>query len=95
MKTLVVLLLTVLLYGCSTTNKLTAAKPKFPDPYIDESTKQIPKCETLKVIPPDVNNMSSVFKIIVDNYTLYWQCSNKVEGWRIWYEIQKRNYESK
>lgn len=94
MKILAILLLTVMLYGCSTT-KLTAAKPKFPEPYIDETTKQMPKCEPLKIIPPDVNNMSSVFKIIVENYTLYWNCSNKVEGWKIWYEIQKRNYDSK
>jgi len=81
--------------GCSLAPKLTSAKPDFPAPYTDEATKSMPQCSELKSIPPDVNNLSSVFKIIAENYTSYWQCSNKVDGWNNWYNVQKRNYESK
>jgi hypothetical protein len=75
--------------------KLTSAKPEFPGPFLDEKTQQMPKCEDLKQIPADVNSMSEVFKIIVENYTMYWRCSNQVDGWAEWYEQQKKNYDSK
>jgi hypothetical protein len=75
--------------------KLTSAKPQFPEPFVDAKTQQMPKCEDLKQIPADVNNLSAVFKIMVDNYTLYWQCSNQVDGWNEWYNEQKKIYDSK
>jgi hypothetical protein len=81
--------------GCSLMPKLTSAKPQFPKPFTDAKTQQMPKCEDLKQIPADVNNLSAVFKIMVDNYTLYWQCSNQVDGWNEWYNEQKKIYDSK
>ncbi len=95
MKKLVVLFLVLGLTGCSLMPKLTMGKPDFPPPYIDEKTKEMPKCDDLKMVPPDVNNLSGIFKIIADNYSAYWQCANKVDGWKEWYDVQKRNYESK
>lgn len=95
MKYLALIVLTLCLSGCSMMSKLTSAKPKWPEPFVDDKTQQMPKCEDLKQIPPDSANMSAVFKIVVENYTLYWQCSNQVDGWKEWYEEQKRIYESK
>lgn len=95
MKYLALIALTLLLSGCSMMSKLTSAKPKWPEPFVDDKTQQMPKCEDLKQIPPDSANMSAVFKIVVENYTLYWQCSNQVDGWKEWYDEQKRIYESK
>lgn len=95
MKTLVILSLTLLLSGCSMMPKLTSAKPKFPEPFTDQSTKEMPKCEDLQLVPADTNNLSSVFKIVVENYTLYWKCSNQVDGWNEWYKEQKKIYDSK
>lgn len=92
MRSLFVVLVTIGLSGCGMMAKLTAAKPDFPPPYVDEKTKEMPRCEDLKMVPADVNNLSSIFKIVAENYTTYWQCSNKVDGWKEWYEIQKRNY---
>lgn len=73
--------------------RLVSAKPEFPGPYIDEKTQETPKCEDLKMIPADVNNLSAVFKIVVENYTAYWRCSNHVDGWNEWYRQQKENYD--
>lgn len=93
MNRLAIVLLTLTLSGCSMMPKLTSAKPEFPEPFVDPKTQQMPKCEDLKQIPADVNNLSAVFKIIVENYTAYWRCSNQVDGWAEWYEQQKENYD--
>jgi PBP1b-binding outer membrane lipoprotein LpoB len=95
MMKIVILLLTLMLSGCSMMPKLTSAKPKFPEPFVDNATQKMPQCEDLKQIPADVNNLSEVFKVIVDNYTLYWKCSNQVDGWNEWYNEQKKIYDSK
>lgn len=93
MKTLILLILAASLSGCSLMPKLTAAKPKFPEPYLDSATNQMPVCPDLKKVPDGTNNMSEVFKLIVENYTLYYQCSNKVDGWAEWYERMRKEYE--
>lgn len=94
MKQLSILFLTFCLTGCSMMPKLTDAKPEFPEPFVDAKTQQKPVCEDLKLVPADTANMSAIFKIIVDNYTLYWKCSNYVDSWNEWYEEQKKIYDS-
>lgn len=93
MKSLAVLILISMLSGCSLMPRLTAAKPKFPEPYTDSATGRMPVCAELKQVAPGATSMSEVFKLIVENYTLYYQCSNKVEGWTEWYESMKKEYE--
>ena len=92
MKSLALIIAAVLLAGCGTT-KLTESKPKFPGPYLDPETKQMPKCPDLKQIPNGINSMSEVFKIVVENYTLYYHCSNTVDGWAEWYTRMKKEYD--
>lgn len=93
MKKLVVLILAAMLSGCGVMSKLTSAKPKFPDPYIDEKTKTVAKCEELMAIKPDQRDLQNVFEIVVKNYVLHYQCSNHVEGWNEWYKKQKEIYD--
>lgn len=91
MKLAILLAAALCLTGCSTV-RLTAAKPKFPDPYTDLATGQMPVCPELKQVAPGTTSMTEIFKLVVENYTLYYQCSNKVDGWAEWYERMKREY---
>lgn len=93
MKLLALLLVAIIVTGCGTT-KLVESKPNFPGPYIDAESKQMPKCPDLKPIPRETNSMSEIFKIVIENYTLYYQCSNKVEGWSEWYKRMKKEYDN-
>ena len=77
------LLLTLLLAGCST---VVPVKQKFPEapPALKE------KCEQLKQIQGDKVSITDLLKVVVQNYTLYHECSTKVEGWQEWYTEQER-----
>lgn len=81
------LLLFVLLVGCSTVVPIT---PRFPD-AISELQE---KCEELKKIEGDRITITDMLKTVVENYSLYYQCSAKVDGWQEWYTQQKKIYES-
>jgi hypothetical protein len=79
--------LTLLLAGCLGTAPI---KPTFPD---------VPKvlterCESLKKVEGDKVAITEMLKVVVQNYSLYYECSTKVEGWNDWYEGQKKIYES-
>lgn len=77
------LLLTLLLAGCST---VVPVKQKFPEapPALKE------KCEQLKQVQGDKVSITDLLKVVVQNYTLYHECSTKVEGWQEWYTEQER-----
>ena len=84
-----VLLSVALLSGCSI---LVPVKPKFPDavPELQE------RCKELQQVPITGTPVAitDMLKIIINNYSLYYQCGNKVDGWNAWYEEQRRIYES-
>ncbi len=81
------ILLTVFLVACSTP---VPVKPKFPE--VPQALKE--KCENLRKIEGDKVAITEMLKVVVHNYTLYYECSTKVEGWQEWYEAQKKIYES-
>lgn len=85
MKYLIVLV-TALLIGCSTA---VPVKPKFPE--APQALKD--KCESLRKIDGDRVAITEMLKVVIHNYTLYYECSTKVEGWQDWYETQKKIYE--
>ncbi len=89
MKTVGIILITLVLSGCSLMPKLTAGKPKFPEP-IKELTEP---CPDLKMIEGDKVAISDLLKSVVQNYTLYYQCSLKNDSWNEWYKKQKEIYE--
>jgi hypothetical protein len=81
------ILLALLLTGCSTTVPVVMKFPEMP-PALSE------KCATLNKIEGDTVNIVDVHKTVVENYTKYYECAIKVEGWQEWYSTQKKIYES-
>jgi hypothetical protein len=64
--------------------------PTFPN----ATPELMKKCEELKTIEGDKVLITDMLKIIVQNYTLYYECSTKVDGWQDWYNQQKKIYEN-
>ena len=81
------LLIALLVAGCSTTVPVTQ---KFPN----ATPELMKKCEDLKKIEGDKVSITDLLKVVVHNYSLYYECSTKVEGWQEWYDTQKKIYES-
>lgn len=86
MKYILIIFSVLTLTGCA-----LFVKPKFPDA---ENSLMIP-CKELSQLSGDTVTISQLMTSVVDNYTLYHQCANKVAGWQEWYEKQKKNYENK
>ena len=81
------LLILLLLAGCSTT---VPVKQKFPN----ATPELMKKCESLKKIEGDKVAITEMLKVIVQNYSLYYECSTKVDGWQDWYTEQKKIFDS-
>lgn len=81
------LIITTLLVGCSTAVPI---KPTFPE--VPQVLKE--KCENLKKIEGDKVAITEMLKVVIQNYTLYYECSTKVDGWQDWYTEQKKIYET-
>jgi hypothetical protein len=75
-----------LLAGCMTTP--VPVKIKFPQ--APESFLQ--PCEELKKLTQNAM-LSDVAKTVVENYTLYHECSLKNDAWGEWYKTQKKIFE--
>ncbi len=84
---IIILSLTLLLISCATP---VPVAPKFPDaPQVLKD-----KCEQLRKIEGDKVAITEMLKVVIHNYSLYYECSTKVEGWQEWYDTQKKIYES-
>ena len=46
-----------------------------------------------KYIRKNPKKITEMLKTVVNNYRLYYQCSNKVDGWQEWYDKQKKIFE--
>jgi len=88
MRLLAVLLTVAALAGCGF-SKPVLMMPEFPQP-VKELTE---KCPDLKQIEGDNVAITDMLKTIVQNYTMYHQCSYKVDGWNDWYVEQKKIYD--
>jgi hypothetical protein len=73
--------------GCSTTVPVTQ---KFPN----ATPELMKKCESLKKIEGDKVAITDMLKVVVHNYSLYYECSTKVDGWQDWYNEQKKIYDA-
>jgi len=82
-----ILSLALLLTGCVTS---VPVKQKFPE--APQVLKE--RCENLKKVEGDKVAITEMLKVVIHNYTLYHECSTKVDGWNEWYESQKKIYES-
>lgn len=75
-----------LLSGC-----VTLGQKPFPPAEVS----LMEKCAELTKLNGETVTISQLMESVVNNYVLYYQCANKVEGWQKWYQEQKKNYESK
>lgn len=80
------LLIFFLLTGCSTT---VPVKVKFPD----SPAALMEKCPELKTIDKEEVSIIDITKNVTVNYTLYHECSLKVENWIEWYNDQKKIFD--
>lgn len=78
-----------LLTGCM--SKPVPVRMEFPN----APQSLLKKCEELKTIEPKATGtpITELLKTVVENYTLYHECSNKVEGWTEWYTNIKKIYD--
>jgi len=67
--------------------------PVKPPKWPDAPQELVKKCEDLKTIAGTQVSLVDLMKTVVNNYTLYYECSNKVDGWNDWYNKQKEIYE--
>jgi hypothetical protein len=81
------LLVILLLAGCTTT---VPVKQKFPN----ATPELMKKCEKKKKIEGDKVAITDMLKVIVQNYSLYYECSTKVDGWQDWYNEQKKIFDN-
>jgi hypothetical protein len=80
------LILTLLLAGCSTT---VPVKRTFPD--VPEELKV--SCPDLKEVPEGTTELSKTLAVVVDNYGQYKECQIKVDLWTEWYTKQKEIFD--
>lgn len=82
----IILLILFTLVGCSTTVPVTAKFPEVPP-------RLLVKCPNLEKLD-EQPKLSDVAKSVTNNYTTYYDCAVKNDGWIEWYEIQKQIFES-
>ena len=71
-----------LLVGCAS----TPVRLKFP-----EAPEELQKdCGTLEVIQQDNHQFSNFLNVVVDNYSTYYECKLQADGWKRWYDEQKK-----
>jgi hypothetical protein len=76
----------LLLAGCSSTPvPVKRSFPDAPEPLME-------KCLPLVALQQDAK-ISDVAKNISYNYSLYHECSVKVEAWQEWYTSQKKIFD--
>lgn len=83
MKVLIISLL-LLLTGCSTVVPVTQKFPQAPEILLQQ-------CPPLKELQQDAS-LIDLTKVVVENYTKYYECSVLVEGWQDWYRKQREIY---
>jgi hypothetical protein len=86
MKKLILAISLMFIAGCATTVPVARKFPEAP-----EALKK--PCEDLKLLNGDKVSITDMLKVVVDNYRLHYECSNKVEGWTEWYTEQKKIFE--
>ena len=77
---------TILLAGCFGT--VPPAVPEFPvAPQI-----LLERCPQLQKADPNKGTMRDMLQVVIENYSLYYQCAAKTHGWQDWYNEQRKIY---
>ena len=78
---------TMFLSGCFETF-VPVKPPEFPvAPQI-----LLERCPQLNKTDPDKGTLRDMLHTVIENYSLYYQCSAKTQGWQNWYNEQRRVY---
>jgi PBP1b-binding outer membrane lipoprotein LpoB len=77
------LILTLLLAGCSTSVPVKRTFPAAPQELMQE-------CPDLKTVAEGTTKLSEVLTVVSENYGQYKECQIKVDLWVNWYERQKK-----
>ena len=75
----------ILLVGCTT----APVKMKFPAAP-EELTKS---CGDLTIVDANNHQFSNFLTVVVDNYGVYYECKIQADGWRRWYDEQKKIFD--
>lgn len=84
---LLALAVVLFLAACSTTVPVKQQFPVAPQMLLE-------RCPDLLTIDDGKNSMRDMLKVVIQNYSLYYQCAEKTHGWQDWYGEQKRIHES-
>ena len=79
-----VIIISALLAGC-TTVPVTVKFPEAPS----ASTTKCPPLERLE----DGSKLSDISKTVTRNYSTYYECAARHDGWVEWYQVQKKLFE--
>ena len=82
---LISLIAAVVLVGCTT----APVKLKFPEAP-EELTKS---CGDLQLVKQDDHQFSNFLNTVVDNYGVYYECKIQADGWKRWYDEQKKIFD--
>lgn len=82
-----ILLLSLLLTGCSTVAPVTARFPEAP------GNVALTACPQLQKLSDDAT-LSDIAKTITANYTTYYECAVKMDAWIEWYQKQRYIFEN-
>ena len=82
-----VLLLSLLLTGCSTVVPVTAKFPEAP------GNVAMTPCPQLQKLQEDAK-LSDISKTVTVNYGTYYECAVKTDAWIEWYQKQKHIFEN-
>ena len=81
-----IVLLSLLLVGCSTVVPVTQKFPEAP------GNVAMTPCPQLQKIAEDAR-LSDISKTITVNYGTYYECAVKTDAWIEWYKIQKEIFD--
>ena len=82
-----VVLLSLLLVGCSTVVPVTQKFPEAP------GNVAMTACPQLQKLSEDAK-LSDISKTVSVNYGTYYECAVKTDAWIEWYNIQKQIFEN-
>ena len=82
----ILLIVALMLTGCSTTVPVTAKFPELPNRLLE-------RCPNLQKLN-DETKLSDVAKTVTINYSTYYDCAVKHDAIVEWYQIQKKIFES-
>lgn len=85
MRNKLILLATVLIVGC-TTAPVKISFPAAPE----ELTKS---CGDLQLVQQNDRQFSNFLNVVVDNYGVYYECKIQADGWKRWYDEQKKIFD--